>query len=83
MFRQEAIEREAAVRLAAGDKPSTSKDCKKGGVGLERAAGIGSRDLEDAADDERHLRKVPEQCFSVVIKLPFRIYRVSDWCSNA
>lgn len=64
--RQEAVEKEAAIRLAAGagkglEKSSSSSAVAAagvGGVGMAHATGLGRQELEDAAGDERHLRKV-------------------------
>lgn len=57
-YSNETAERDAAIRLAAGAGTGLEKSPAIQGVGLARAAGVGSQELDNAADDERHLRKV-------------------------
>lgn len=45
--------------MAAGKGKGKGKGVPAiGGVGLARAAGVASTDIEESAEDERHLRKV-------------------------
>lgn len=57
MLRQEAAEEQAARLLKAGAGAGAAA-AAVGGVGLARAAGVGGLEVDQAADDERHLRKV-------------------------
>lgn len=60
--RQKAAEEEAARLAAAGaGKGKGGAAPAIGGVGLARAAGVAGLEIEEAADDERHLRKVKRE----------------------
>lgn len=58
------MDREAAERSAErpGKGTKRSLDASEKGVGLAYAAGLGDKDIEEAAENEHLLRKVSDAC---------------------